>query len=448
MLIGHGTVTLTDSLQTGGALISGGSGSTLINSSTIQGSGEIGHSAGMALINESGGVINANQPRLEKSLLVSFPAGITNQGLMEATGTGLIIFGTTINNSGGAITASGGSIVLNSGVIEGGTLTASSDSSMQNMGVLKSSNGGVLTLSGLTNLKTIQTQGNGSKVLVPGTITNYGNFSVGCGTLFEITGTFTNFFGTTLVGGHYSVCGKLQFTGANVVNNEAYITLTGASSAIVDQANNDGLRNLASTGSGYSLSLTSGRDTTTPGSYSNSGTLAVDRKTKFTVNGSYTQTQVNQKIPKTKVDGVLTVPSGTTIQRGSLLGIGSIASTVVSSGSVTAGDTATKPGILSLSTYTQNSGNLSMLNIAIGGLNVGAQYSQLAVLNGASLNGPLNITRINGFVPAIGNTFTILTASAVIGTFSTVNGLSINSSEHFTITYNPTNVTLTVVPGP
>jgi hypothetical protein len=69
------------------------------------------------------------------------------------------------------------------------------------------------------------------------------------------------------------------------------------------------------------------------------------------------------------------------------------------------------------------------------------------VLNGVSLNGTLNIKLINGFIPAIGDTFTILTGSAVTGTFATVNGLSINGSEHFTITYNSTNVTLKVVSG-
>src|SRR5690348_5216306 len=37
--------------------------------------------------------------------------------------------------------------------------------------------------------------------------------------------------------------------------------------------------------------------------------------------------------------------------------------------------------------------------------------------------------------------------SSETGTFSTVNGLSINSKEHFTITYQPTDVLLTVVSG-
>jgi len=117
---------------------------------------------------------------------------------------------------------------------------------------------------------------------------------------------------------------------------------------------------------------------------------------------------------------------------------------VNSKASVTAGDTATKAGTLSVSTYTQQSGG--SLNIQLGGTTVGTQYSQLAVANGASLNGTLNVKLINGFVPVIGNVFTILTTSARTGTFSTVN-LPTLSGAHFVINYSATSVTLTVVSG-
>jgi hypothetical protein len=51
-------------------------------------------------------------------------------------------------------------------------------------------------------------------------------------------------------------------------------------------------------------------------------------------------------------------------------------------------------------------------------------------------------------VPTVGQMFTILNATTgVSGTFSTVNGLSINGTEHFTITYNGNNEVLTVVSG-
>lgn len=68
--------------------------------------------------------------------------------------------------------------------------------------------------------------------------------------------------------------------------------------------------------------------------------------------------------------------------------------------------------------------------------------------NGVSLGGVLTIKLVNGFVPVVGDSFTILTGSAVSGTFATVNGESINSSEHFQVNYTSTAVTLTVVSGP
>jgi hypothetical protein len=80
-------------------------------------------------------------------------------------------------------------------------------------------------------------------------------------------------------------------------------------------------------------------------------------------------------------------------------------------------------------------------------MTVGTQYSQVAVSHGVSLNGTLNLKLINGFMPAIGTKFTILTGGVVGGQFATVNGLSINSSEHFEVSYTPTEVTLTVASG-
>jgi hypothetical protein len=124
-----------------------------------------------------------------------------------------------------------------------------------------------------------------------------------------------------------------------------------------------------------------------------------------------------------------------------------LAAVVTSNATVTVGDSSTRPGKLTVTgTYTQSA--TGMLNVAVEGTTVGTQYSQMAVSNGISLSGTLNIKRINSFLPAIGETFTILTGSAVSGLFTTVNGLSINSGEHFEITHTATAVKLTVVSGP
>jgi hypothetical protein len=71
----------------------------------------------------------------------------------------------------------------------------------------------------------------------------------------------------------------------------------------------------------------------------------------------------------------------------------------------------------------------------------------------ASLNGALTTTLINGFVPTVGQTFTILNYTSETGTFASCDGRSggttcpINSTEHFNITYNSTDVVLTVASG-
>jgi hypothetical protein len=165
---------------------------------------------------------------------------------------------------------------------------------------------------------------------------------------------------------------------------------------------------------------------------------------KVVCNTSFT-CPYTQTAGTTTVDGTLTDAFGVNINGGKLFGTGTIAASVVSKASVTAGDTASKAGILSPSTYTQNS--TGSLNIQIGGATVGTQYSQLAVANGASLNGTLNVKLINGFVPAIGDVYTILKGTAVTGTFSIVK-LPVLSGAHFVVGYSATSVTLTVVSGP
>ncbi|HVI07512.1 MAG TPA: hypothetical protein VND65_04380, partial [Candidatus Binatia bacterium] len=61
--------------------------------------------------------------------------------------------------------------------------------------------------------------------------------------------------------------------------------------------------------------------------------------------------------------------------------------------------------------------------------------------------GTLTAALINSFTPTVGQTFTILTASSVTGTF-TNSTIAINSSEHFNVSYTATSVVLTVASGP
>jgi hypothetical protein len=442
--------------------------------------------AGSASVNNTGGTIHADPGSI---VVLRDGEGVSN-GTLTSSGTGLIqcignngaclLDGVTINgtyqvaNGIGTLT----NTVTNNGSFQLGISSNSATLDIVGAATLKGS--GTLTMSNflgnqifgygqqsgatLNNQSTIQGAGTispGSSnsfinqhivsanqpLTISGNFSNTGTLKVSKSKTLNITGgLFSNFSGSTLTGGKYMVSGTLGFDGANIVTNAAGITLTGSKSQIINDLNAaNALTNFATNTKTGSLSLMSGKALATAGNLSNAGKIKMGAGSSLQVgtspNGTYTQTAGT-----TTVDGVLTAPTGVVIQGGKVFGKGTIAGTVVSSGAFTAGDSPTKTGKLSPSTYTQNVNG--SLNIAIGGLTAGTQYGQLAAANGASLNGTLNVTLINNFLPAIGDSFTVLTSSVRTGQFATVNGLSINGGEHFTITYNPTNVTLTVASGP
>jgi hypothetical protein len=68
------------------------------------------------------------------------------------------------------------------------------------------------------------------------------------------------------------------------------------------------------------------------------------------------------------------------------------------------------------------------MDVQLGGLKAGSQYSQVNITGTATLSGTLNINPLVRTILPLGTTFTILNASSgVSGTFSTVNGTKINA---------------------
>ncbi len=142
----------------------------------------------------------------------------------------------------------------------------------------------------------------------------------------------------------------------------------------------------------------------------------------------------------TNTSGSATGSGSVTIAAGATLsGTGRITGAVTNNGAVAPG---TSPGTLRLtSAYTQNAGG--SLNIEIGGTVAGTQYDRLAVGGAANLNGSLNVTLINNFAPAIGDTFDILAAGLRNGVFATLDLPPLNSGA-WAIEYLPTIVRLSI----
>ena len=145
---------------------------------TISGTGQLG-TAQMALVNEKGGIIDANNRAISGVssgvLTIDCSNGVTNAGLIEDTNTaGLAIVNTLVNNIGGTLQAVGASahLDLNNATIEGGKLTTAKG------GLINNVNGGVLDgaeigIGAVTNAGTLDVQNN-TALTIEGTINNTG----------------------------------------------------------------------------------------------------------------------------------------------------------------------------------------------------------------------------------------------------------------------------------
>src|SRR5580658_602797 len=378
------------------------------------------------------------------TLTLSTAAANTNSGTLDIDGT---------MDSKGSLTLSGtGTMTLTNG-----SLTATGSNETLTTGAHNTISGsGTISGFGVTNAGTLSANQSEPLIFLPSSagLTNTGTIKVSAGDTMEIGtsagGALTNFSGTTLTGGTYNVTGTLEFgaSGTTIATNAANITLTG-SGEMKDFGGNNilaGFNNNASTGV-FKLA-TGAALTTTGGSFTNSGLFTVSAGTTFTVGGS--SFNFTQAAGTTTVSGTLTSSTlGTLdVNGGSLFGGGTLGYNVVDAGGVLSPGTsvATTGKLTVADTYTEDS--TGALDIQINGATAGTKYDQLKVTGTATLGGTLNISLASNFTPAMSATFTILTASSLDSTqFGTVNGLAINGTEHFTITYNPGSVVLTVVPG-
>jgi hypothetical protein len=129
---------------------------------------------------------------------------------------------------------------------------------------------------------------------------------------------------------------------------------------------------------------------------------------------------------------------------GELNGAGIIPGNVINGGVVAPGGSA---GAITISgSYTQLAGGV--LEVELGGLVPGSEYDQLLISGAAVLTGTLDISLINGFVPAENDAFTIMTFGSHSGTFGAINGADIGGGLVLDPEYGATNFLLRAIPAP
>ncbi len=156
--------------------------------------------------------------------------------------------------------------------------------------------------------------------------------------------------------------------------------------------------------------------------------------------------------------GTITVASGATLinnntltstgtfnNNGTYKGEGIFAGSVfTNSGFVAPGQS---PGCTVFGAGYNNGGGTE--TIEIGGTTVCTQYDRLQVTGTATLSGTLDVQLFGGFNPSCGQSFTIMTSTAISGTFATVNTPALPGGLVWDLQYNSPNtgdVTLSIVP--
>jgi autotransporter-associated beta strand protein len=169
-----------------------------------------------------------------------------------------------------------------------------------------------------------------------------------------------------------------------------------------------------------------------------SGTLTLLGANAYTGN-----TNINRGV--LRVDG--SISSTTFVNHGgSLAGSGVVNGDVTNNygGKVNPGDASGVPGVLTIgNNYTQTAS--ATLSIQIGGANAG-QVSVLDVRGNANLNGYLDPVLVNGFVPAIGQSFTFMNYASFSGFFPHITRQSFDHGrKRWLLAYNPTSAVLIVI---
>nr|MCU0223957.1 hypothetical protein [Acidobacteriota bacterium] len=490
---GTGTLTTNGTFNWSGGLMTG-AGVTTVNGPF--------HLSGLVAINGSRTLNNASTANWSSANGLGMRTGsgsvINNTGTWDAQTDGAAIVNyyggaTTFNNSGtfkksaGTGTTSITILFTNTGAVDvqSGTLSLGANGSSTAALTVSGASATLLFAAGVFDLNA------GTTISGPGTIllNSSGTLNVATAVSIPAATTFTFLAGTLAGTGTLTANGTFNWSGglmtgagvttlngplhlSGLVNINAGRTLNNTSTATWTSANGLGMR----TGSGSVINNTGTWDAQTDGAaivnyylgatsfnnsgtfkksagagttsisiaFTNTGTVDVQSGTLNVSGSSYKQTAGVTRL----TGGALSSTSSIAIQGGVLAGSGTVTGPVTVSGTGVLSP-GLSPGTLSLvGNYTQQ-GPAGAFNVEIGGTTPGSQYDRVDVSGAgsvATLAGVLNVSLVDSFVPAAGDSFTIMTYPSHTGTY-TLN-LPTLPCLGWKATYGATELVLTAFPLP
>ncbi|HEV3298069.1 MAG TPA: malectin domain-containing carbohydrate-binding protein [Planctomycetaceae bacterium] len=449
----------TSVLAIDAGLLAGGGFS--VTATTNQGTLEASNRETLSVFGLSGnvGVATLTGPGASLSLSGSYTI---DQGLTATTGQTLSLLGVWTNSVGSTISATGATLNI-------GDQFSNSTHAWSNAGTISVANG-TANLGGVFTLASLGTfSPTGAVVNLVGTLTN-------TGTTLALSPTTEswNLQGGNITGGTVTESGGAELVmtssggtldGVTVNGNLDLTEANNANANVVDGLTLNGTAFLgAASGATYGQLLFTARDFTSTEALSGTGTIVFGTygaNNALSVGGDLLSLTIGPSITIRGSSGTInSLFNRSVINQGTISADGSGGA---AGGTITINPTtftnqgtlrATNGEVLNLSNLSPNAGVIhigigSVINVTgnftnvssgsvvidIGGTST-SQYGRLQVTGTATLAGTLQVDLVNGFSPAAGNSFQVMTFSSEVGTFSSVLGWPYN------VAYDPSDLTL------
>ena len=404
------------------------------------------------------GTFNWTSGTLEVKDTLTLDAGATGTGLVLSGSKVLRVAGPTNVGPGVPLTFDGANVSLtaltNSGIVQikpAGLNQMMTSLTNQPSGLVLVSGSTLTTTSGISNLGEIRLEAGAVQVGASASLNNQG-LIIGDG---RINAALVN----NAQGEVRALdAQRLTFTGASNVNN-GVIHLNRATADFASTLTNQnqvdvlgGFLKVTGAATNTATGFIGGRDGVLrfTGGLTNAGSLGfttgivdlygdVDNQAagKIVVSGRGTATFYDDLVN----NGSVQVSAGSTaVYFGGVSGTGSFLGTGTNffEGDLRPG---ASPSIVNFAGDVEF-GASSTLEIELGGLIPGTHHDQINVGGQARLNGTLDLVLINGFVPSVGDSFTIMTFGNRVGTFPSVTGTAVNPNLQLVPVYSATDLRL------
>jgi hypothetical protein len=363
-------------------------------------------------------------------------------------------YGFTYNNAGGGTLVNHGTVA---GDVSGQTLYLR-NTNVTGDGVFEGINGGTLSIRAALAGANAVVHADTGIVLVDGGALS-GTFAAATGAGFGFAANGSNRIINATINGNLTFDGGAYalVVGPNAVNGN--INMTGASNGIQFNDGNASLT-IGSMGNmhGYGATFNNAGG----GQLINNGQVSADAaghtltlNNTFVTNNASMQVVPNatlsvggvaaQNSGETRIDGTLALANTYTINGGVLSGTGTISGSIDNvAGTERAGDS---PGILRIAgTYKQE--HAAMFEELLGGAFPGSGFSQLIIVtNSAILDGALDVTLTNGFIPKVGDQFDVL-LGANSGNFASETSPDAGLTYSVSYLSDRVRITIDTVPAP